>query len=236
LLIELGGAFGPVVLRLTGNGFNGAGTLELFLVFSLMLGLSGIQTRRFIAAGRTRAAALVGSLTLGGAIVIVAGSIPALLAKLSNQHVNRPAPVFGFVSLDGKPVTSAELHGRVVVLAFWATWCQPCRQELPQLQELRARLKGTGEVEFWGIGGPWGEDTVAKESEYAKKLNLDLPLGFASDEAKKALGVELFPTLIILDKAGRVRVVHTGFDESEHLVPNLEGEVRALTREPSQGS
>ena len=57
------------------------------------------------------------------------------------------------MTLDGRPVTSTDLHGRVVVLAFWATWCVPCRQELPDLEKAYEQYKQNPNVAFYAVGG-----------------------------------------------------------------------------------
>jgi protein-disulfide isomerase-like protein with CxxC motif len=60
-----------------------------------------------------------------------------------------------------------------------------------------------------------------------------LPCAFESREVSKVLGVESLPTLIVLDKSGRVRLIHNGYDASEHLARNLSREIENLLREPS---
>jgi len=72
-------------------------------------------------------------------------------------------------------------------------------------------------VAFYAVGGPWGDDTVEKESAFAKQIGLNLPLAFGSPKIRQALGVGGFPALIILDRAGHVRLIHSGYDASEHL-------------------
>jgi peroxiredoxin len=150
------------------------------------------------------------------------------MARWSSEQVNRPAPSFSLVTLDGKSVTSTDLRGRVVVLAFWATWCLPCRQELPDLQKVYEQYEGDSNVAFYAVGGPWGDDTAEKESTFAKQKKLNMPLAFDSHGTAQALGVSTFPSLIILDGAGRIRLVHSGYDASEHLAQHVSKEVGAL--------
>lgn len=228
LLISLGGAIPVVVMRATGTALTGQGYVPVFIVFSLLFAMAGVETRNLLSHGRRRAASLLALLSFGVAILIAATAVPLVMARLSSKRVNRPAPSFSFDTLDGKSVTSAELHGRVVVLAFWATWCPPCRHELPELQKVYEQYEGNSNVKFYAVGGPWGDDTFEKESAFAKQTKLSMPLVFDSHGMGQALGVQNYPALIIIDAAGRIRLIHSGYDESEHLAQNVSTEVDAL--------
>jgi thiol-disulfide isomerase/thioredoxin len=127
-------------------------------------------------------------------------------------------------------VTSADVQGHVVVLAFWATWCVPCRQELPELQNTYDKFKGDSSVVFYAVGGPWGDDTKDKQSAFAKEIGLNLPLAFGSPETQRALGISGFPASVILDGAGHIGLVHKGYDASEHLARRVSGEVAAIMK------
>jgi len=228
LLIGLGGAIPVVVMKVTGMAMTEQGYLPLFLVFSLLLARAGVETLHLLSRGRRRAAFLLVLLSFGAAILVVGTAIPPLMARWSSEQVNRPAPAFSFATLDGKPVTSTDLRGRVVILAFWATWCLPCRQELPELQKVYEQYEGNSNVAFYAVGGPSGDDTAEKESAFAKQIKLNMPLAFDSQGTAQALGVSTFPALIILDGAGRIRMVHSGYDASEHLARHISKEVGAL--------
>ncbi len=229
LLIALGGVIPVVVMKVTQIAFTAQGYVPLFIVFCLLLAIAGVETRQLLARGHRGAASLLALVSFSAAIVVIATAIPSLMARWSSEHVSRPAPSFSFITtLDGKPVTSTELHGRVVVLAFWASWCVPCRQELPDLQKVYEQYQGNSQVAFYAVGGPWGDDTAEKESTFAKKMRFNVPLAFDSHGTAKALGVSVFPSLIILDGAGRIRMVHSGYDASEHLTRYVSKEIVAL--------
>jgi len=228
VLIALGGVVPVVAMRATGMAMTEQGYVSLFIVFSVLLAIAGVETRHLLSRGRRRAASLLALLTFGAAILVTATAIPSLMARWSSEQVNRPAPSFSFATLDGKPVTSTDLRGRVVVLAFWATWCLPCRQELPDLQKVYEPYEGNSNVAFYAVGGPWGDDTAEKESAFAKQIKLNMPLAFDSRGTAHALGVSAFPALIILDAAGRIRMVHSGYDASEHLARHVSKEIGAL--------
>jgi peroxiredoxin len=228
VLVSLGGAVPVVAMRLTGMAFTERGYVPLFIVFSLLLAMAGALTRQLLSRGRLGTASLSVLITFAAVTLAVVMAIPPLMARWSSEQVNRPAPSFYFVTLDGRPVASADLRGRVVVLAFWATWCQPCRQELPDLQKAYEQYRGNANVAFYAVGGSWGGDTVEKESTFAKRMGLDIPLVFDSGGAAQALGVSAFPALVILDADCHVRMVHNGYDASEHLARYISEEVGAL--------
>lgn len=232
LLISLGGALPVILMRLSGMGMTGRGYLPLFIAFSLLLAVVGVETRRLLSRERRAAAALLASLVFVVAILVITAAIPSLLARWSSEQVNRVVPSFSFATLGGAPVTSTELSGRVIVLAFWATWCSPCRQELPELQKVYEHYRDNSNVAFYAVGGPWGQDTAEKESTFAKQIKLNLPLAFDSERTtREALAVGALPGLVILDRNGRIRFVHTGFDAAEHFAGQLSKEIGALVSE-----
>lgn len=104
-------------------------------------------------------------------------------------------------TLTGRPVTSDELRGRVVVVDFWATWCAPCRASMPHLQKLYEEYRGKG-VEVIGISWRDSGDAAAK---YAQKHALTYPLA-TSPEAIATFGTDEYglPLLYVLGRDGRV--------------------------------
>ena len=229
-LIGLGGVLPVYVMRVTGMAFTEQGYLPMFFAVSICLALAGVEASRLFFRGRQKIGLLVTLLSFTAATLLIALAIPPLMAKWSSEELNRPAPAFSFLTLDGKPVTSADLHGRVVVLAFWATWCVPCRQELPELEKVYEQYRQSPNVAFYAVGGPWGDDTVEKESAFAKQIGLNLPLAFGAPETRQALGVGGFPALIILDRAGHIRLIHSGYDASEHLARRISKDIESAIR------
>jgi len=225
VLISLGGVLPVYVMRVTGMAFTEQGYVPLFFAFSPCFAVAGVEASRLFLRGWPKTAVLLTLLSSATATLVIAFGIPPLMAKWSSEEINRPAPAFSFMMLDGERVTSASLRGRVVVLAFWATWCVPCRQELPELEKVYEQYKQNPNVAFYAVGGPWGGDTMDKESAFAKQMGLDLPLAFGSPETRLALQVIDFPALVILDGAGHIRLIHTGYDASEHLAQRLSKEV-----------
>jgi thiol-disulfide isomerase/thioredoxin len=125
-------------------------------------------------------------------------------------------------------VTPTDLRGRVVVLAFWATWCGPTQREFPDLQKTYEQYRGNPNVTFYAVGGPWGGDTIEKEAAFARRMRLNFPLVFDSDVPRQAFGVRVLPALIILDGVGHIRLIHNDYDGSEHLARHVSSEIGAL--------
>jgi peroxiredoxin len=228
ILIGLGGIVPVVVMRVTRFALTEYGYVALFVAFSLSMAASGAAIRYLLARGRSWSASLLALISLGGATLVTTIAIPLLITNWSNTAINLPASDFSLVTLDGRTVTSADLRGHVVVLAFWATWCSPCRQELPDLQKAYERYKNKPNTTFYAVDGPWGGDTLGKESAFAAQINLSLHLAFDRHGAAQALGIQGFPALVILDGTGRVRLFHNGYDASEHLARQVATEVGAL--------
>jgi thiol-disulfide isomerase/thioredoxin len=113
------------------------------------------------------------------------------------------APELSFVSLDGDTVTAADLHGEVVVLNFWATWCLPCRAEMPSLQRLHQDLGARG-VRVVGLATDVGSEDPIRE--FLVEREITYPVGRASAAHRRAFGgIPGIPTTFIIDRDGVIR-------------------------------
>jgi cytochrome c-type biogenesis protein len=112
-----------------------------------------------------------------------------------------PAPEVDLTTLDGKPLKVSELRGQVVLLNFWATWCVPCRSEIPSLNAMQRDLSGRGLT----VLGVTTEDSADLVRDYQKDVRQEytVALGDAGVANKYAVGV--LPTTFIIDRQGRVR-------------------------------
>ena len=148
-------------------------------------------------------------------------------AQQDNEPVIRfvrnpdPAPDFKLTSLDGKPLTLADFQGKVVFLNFWATWCGPCRAEVPDLVALQERYKDHLQI----IGLDVDDDDTAEIQKYVKETGIDYPVAMTPDDLRVQYGgIPALPTTFILDTEGRVVQKHVGYTDPELY----ETEIRAL--------
>jgi peroxiredoxin len=126
---------------------------------------------------------------------------PKPTATAQNTAAAEPAPDVELKALDGKPMKVSDLRGQVVLLNFWATWCVPCRSEIPSLSAMQRDLGGRG----FKVLGVTTEDSAELVREYQKDIKQDytVAIGDAAVANKYAVGV--LPTTFIIDRQGRVR-------------------------------
>ena len=150
--------------------------LAIFFVTSVLLTFAGVEARRSWTPDKRMA--WLKFFLLGGGVLVVASFLvlPPLMEKLSGKHVDTPAPEFSLTTEDGRVVHSSELRGKVVVLAFWATWCEPCWQELPRVEKVYASYRNSGDVLFWAVDTHAGGDTEERARAFARKMKLALPV------------------------------------------------------------
>jgi len=118
------------------------------------------------------------------------------------------APNFALKSDSGRNVRLSELRGQVVLINFWASWCGPCRQELPLLNKIYGQYRAAG---FMLLAV--NVDDNRKDAEaMLKQLGLRFPILFdGSKNVAKLYGVDTMPATLVIDRDGRVRYVHRGY-------------------------
>ncbi len=140
-----------------------------------------------------------------------------------------PAPPFLIKDLSDQPISSAGFQGKVVLLSFWATWCPPCRLEIPELIELQAKYKDKLQI----IGVSMDDaDTPAEINhvrDVAGQLGINYPVAMATPDMVDAYGgVPALPTTFVLNTSGRVVQKHTGLYSEE----DFDNEIRLLLNLP----
>jgi peroxiredoxin len=132
----------------------------------------------------------------------------------------RQAPDFTLQSLDGRTMRLSDLRGKVVVLNFWATWCAPCRVEMPWLVELSRQYRAQG-VEAVGVSmdDPGQEHEVAK---FARERNVDYTILLGNNAVGDAYGGARFlPQTFFIDRDGRIVRNTVGITTESDLEKNI---------------
>ncbi len=147
----------------------------------------------------------------------------ARAGELKRWTGRRDAPRVDLLHTDGTPFDWDALRGTVVLVNFWATWCEPCVAEMPALQRLRDQLGPQG-FEVLGVNLREG---AARIEPFVQKTGIRFPIVRDTDGAvAKAWGVGVYPTSYIVDRAGAIRYVLVG--ESEWTTPAILSRIRPL--------
>jgi thiol-disulfide isomerase/thioredoxin len=151
---------------------------------------------------------------------------PVLAAADAPLQAGAPGPAFQLNSNSGKPISLADLKGQIVLVNFWASWCGPCRQEMPILEQLNQKYHSKG-VTLIGVNV---EPDSAAAINWLKATPVSFPILFDVDsKVSKLYEVQGMPNTVILDRKGVVRYIHRGYSpgaENEYL-----DQIRALIRE-----
>jgi thiol-disulfide isomerase/thioredoxin len=132
-----------------------------------------------------------------------------------------PAPPFLLNDLNGNAISTAAFHGKVVLINFWATWCPPCREEIPEMIALANKYKGNLQI----IGVSMDDDPPEQILAFARGKNMNYPIVMGSDKLSEEYGgVDALPTTFVLDTNGRVVQKHMGVYPEEVY----DGEIRSL--------
>ena len=139
---------------------------------------------------------------------------------------NGPAPAFSLPARSGGTVSLESLKGQVVMINFWASWCGPCRQEMPLLDQMHKKYESLG---FKLLGVNVESDT--KDAElWLTKTPVSFPILYdRENKVSQLYSVNAMPSTVFIDRKGNVRYLHRGYkagDESEYL-----NQIRTLLKE-----
>jgi thiol-disulfide isomerase/thioredoxin len=128
---------------------------------------------------------------------------PHLAAVIGIETGDRVAPEYRYQTLAGSDISSEALRGKVVLVNFWATWCPPCRVEMPLLQRMAERHREAGLVV---VGFSVDVDPPARVRAFLAERGITYPVAIVGREAERAFGgVRGYPTSFLLDRNGRIR-------------------------------
>jgi len=136
-------------------------------------------------------------------------------------------PYFTLKAMDGKNFRLEEFRGQVVLINFWASWCGPCRQEMPILQKIHSRYAPLG----FTVLGVNVDEQQDKARRIADRLDLDFPLLLdTAQTVSEAYEVDAMPFTVLVDRNGKISYIHRGYkpgDENQYV-----NRLKQLLRQP----
>ena len=139
------------------------------------------------------------------------------LTQASTVALSSEAPDFTLKTLEGPNLRLEEYRGQVVLINFWASWCGPCRQEMPILDRLHQRYEDTG----FAVLGVNVEGEAAPAQKIVDKTNVTFPVLIDEGQLVSELyELEAMPSTVVVDRDGKVRYVHRGYkpgDEAKYV-------------------
>ncbi len=141
----------------------------------------------------------------------------AELKPLNERHV---APDFELKDADGKVVHLSDYKGKVVVLDFWATWCGPCRIEIPWFTDLQRNNKDKG---FEVLGVSMDDEGWEVVKPFLAEVGVNYRVVMGNDATAQAYGgVDALPTTFLIDREGKIAAVHIGLTNKKDIVDGVE--------------
>ena len=149
-------------------------------------------------------------LNKAGVIILIMTALNANL--LHAEELRKHAPNFTLKSNSGKNIKLSESRGEVILLNFWASWCGPCRQEMPLLNDLHNKYKDLG-FKVMGVN-------VEEDSKEALKILDDIKVNFpvvfdTSNKVSELYNVSAMPSTVLIDRDGKMRYLHKGYKQGD---------------------
>ena len=166
------------------------------------------------------AAVLATGLLLGCFIYGCSSSPSSVKAAVKPEKDRRPAPDFTLKDADGKPVRLSDYRGKVVLLDFWATWCGPCKIEIPWFMEFERKNKDRG---FSVIGVSMDEEGWDAVKPFVNRLGINYRIVMGNDGTAQAYGgIDALPTAFLIDREGKIAAVHVGLASKREFENGIE--------------
>jgi peroxiredoxin len=155
--------------------------------------------------------------------ILVAGIVSGPVRLAAAPRVGLAAPDFKVVTAAGQQVSLEKYRGQVVILDFFATWCQPCRESIPHLVGLNRKYSKQG-LQILGLSAD--EDGERAVRAFVEQHRISYPVATAGESVLADYGVRSVPVMFVIDKRGKVAEVYRGFTDavgrsSEQLVRKL---------------
>lgn len=168
------------------------------------------------------------------ACALVVAGLVYLAAPLARWGASPPyrAPAFSLELLGGGRLASTDFRGKTVVLAFWATWCEPCREELPRLQALSGRYRGDPHVVFYLVDVGTAGETRAKARAFLERYAIAIPSAYdpGGKVAMKFRARGMLPVRLVIDPQGTVRYESFGYAGDEADLRGLQRTIAAALK------
>jgi peroxiredoxin len=159
-------------------------------------------------------------------LLVVALAAGVTLSAPAAIPTGGAAPDFTLRMPDGRNLRLQEQRGRVVMVNFWATWCGPCRQEMPHLNRLYDKYHASGFV----LLGVNVDDDVRNAVSVAEKLKVAFPVLLDTDKkVSKQYDLATMPSTVLIDRDGRVRYLHRGYRDGYEAT--YDQQIRELLKE-----
>jgi len=146
-----------------------------------------------------------GSACLASAFIMPSSSVQQIA---NTNGKSQPAPPWELKDLDGKAVKLSDFKGKVVILNFWATWCPPCRQEIPSFISLQKQYGDKGLVV---VGVSLDDKGPGVVKPFVAKMGINYPVVMGDQKTTAEYGgVAVIPTTFVIDRKGRIAAQHEG--------------------------
>ena len=151
------------------------------------------------------------ALTLSTYLAASTAAVPAV-ARQEPSLIGKPAPAFALKDITGKPLRLADYRGKVVLIDFWATWCVPCRVEIPHFVELQKKYASRG----FSVIGISMDDEAGPVPPFAKKYGMNYPVAIGDAAlAERYGGILGLPVAFVLDRNGIIRERYDGVTSAQ---------------------
>jgi thiol-disulfide isomerase/thioredoxin len=200
-------------------------TLAVIATLGVLAIVVGVVRQRSVAAAHPVAARHTASAQPGNSTGGPADTGKEAVIRFASNA--QPMPPFLVNDLDGQLISTAQLRGKVVIVNFWATWCPPCQEEIPEMMELQKQYQGNLQI----IGVSMDDGPAEGVKDFAGKIGMTYPVVMGSDELSQEYGgIPALPTSFVIDPEGRVVQKHVGLYPKEVY----DQEIRALLGMPVQ--